>query len=134
VVTLQSISKDQELESLLIHVYSKVIQDEAWLLLLRPFVNCTKQVLSTVPQLVSTWVIGKSRACVYCDACSSSMSDVTHIIIKSLNRGSRARISGCNIVRNGFGSKRQTTSSTDDDDEADQHPIVPSGHSGMSCR
>ena len=56
------------------------------------------------------------------------MSDVTHIIIKSLNRGSRARISGCNVVRNGFGSKRQPTSSTDDND---RRPVVPSGHSGM---
>ena len=49
----------------------------------------------------------------------------------SLNRGSRARISGCNIVRNGFGSKRQPHSSNID--EADQLPVVPSGHSGKLC-
>ena len=48
-----------------------------------------------------------------------------------INRGSRARISGCNIVRNGFGSKRQPTPSLDTNETADQRPVVPSGHSGM---
>ena len=52
-----------------------------------------------------------------------------HLHLRHYHRGSRARISGCNIVRNGFGSKRQPTSSLDDDD--DRLPVVPSGHSGM---
>jgi len=61
VVILQSISKDHEHESLLIHVYCRAIRDVVWLLLLKLFVNCTKLVLSTVLQLAFTWVIGKSR-------------------------------------------------------------------------
>ena len=133
VVILQSISKDQEHESLLIHAYYRAIRDVAWLLLLKLFVSCTKRVSSTVQQLASTWVIGKSwvvcvSVCVYLLDCSSPPQTTSsyHYLI---NRGSRARISGCNIVRNGFGSKRQTTpSSTGDDDN--QRPVVPSGHSG----
>ena len=58
-VILQSISKDQEHESLLIHVYYRATRDVVWLLLLKLFVNCTKRVLSIVLQLVSTWAIGK---------------------------------------------------------------------------
>ena len=59
VVILQSISKDQEHESLLIHAYYRAIRDVAWLLLLKLFVNCTERVLLIVPRPVSTWVIGK---------------------------------------------------------------------------
>jgi len=103
-----------------------VIRDVAWLLLHKLFVNCTKLVLSTVPQLAFIWVIGKMCLWMYV------MLDrlvVSNFIIFILNRGSRARISGCNIVRNGFGSKRRPPSSTDD--QVDQLPVVPSGHSGM---
>jgi len=79
VVIQQSILKDHELESLLIHVYYRVIQDVAWLLLLKLFVNCTKLVLSTVPQLASTWVIGKMF--IGCDACNCSSLCNPHIFV-----------------------------------------------------
>ena len=41
--------------------------------------------------------------------------------------GSRARISKCNIVRNGFGSKLLLSN---EDDEASNNQVTPSGHSG----
>ena len=65
----------------------------------------------------------------------STVISVCVTLLKSsffqINRGSRARISGCNIVRNGFGSKRQPTVGDDDDQADQQRPVVPSGHSGV---
>ena len=48
-------------------------------------------------------------------------------------RGSRAKLSGCNIVRNGFGARRQEVAARVADDglqTREQFEAVPSGHSG----
>ena len=49
-------------------------------------------------------------------------------------RGSRAKLSGCNVVRNGFGSRRQAAARDGglpgDGGIREQFEAVPSGHSG----
>ena len=60
-----------------------------------------------------------------------------HLVVTNSSideRGSRARISKFNIVRNGFGSKRLSRPTDIEEDELDtgndQLATVPSGHSG----